>query len=328
MGVVKLFSNSGGSPTPPTYLNYVGNLAGSFANEQGLDGTQGEIIIPLNNVSISTNPNNPKNVTSVDFANSGQDISFYIVGANIVISNADRGVTEFTGKIFVDGVEAYTRTFEIDTFGIMDMVLDSAVSVSSSVYVSLTTDNTSFDIVSSNWLFYSTGNIIPPISCEYFQDVASVWGIAQCTINGLLPSQTSTPTNFPIVAQGNAWRTSIQFGNYRPRFRYITNLNSDPTATLLDGEIYYVEATLSQTCVNDFLLYFGVDGTELDIANRVNFDARIDGSLTTPQGFYLTWNTRLALTPFFLFGLDGSLSVANAYNGTITFNIGTQNCPI
>jgi len=322
-GKVKFFSASGGgSPAPPTYLNYVGNLAGSFANQQGLDGTQGEIIIPLNNVSAVTSPTNPKNVTSVDFANSGQDISFYIVGANIVISRADRGSFEFIGKIFVDGVEVYRRDFNIDEFGVMDMVLDTAVSVASEIYVSLTTPNTSFDIVSSNWLFYSTGNIIPPTACEYFGLVSVMpqGSVLLCTS----PSSGSFRET-PLTFQGVNWRGGTT-GNSIPRIRNFNTLTSDSNAILLQGETYYVELTLSQAYGTNkkIYMYFGYDINDRTSTIGIPY---FDGNLTTPQGLYLTWNPNSVVDPLFMF-IGESLTLANAYNGTLSFKVGTQNCPI
>jgi hypothetical protein len=325
MGVVKFFANTGGTPAPPTYLNYVGNLAGSYANEQALDGTQGEIIIPLNNVSRNTNPNNPKNVVSVDFANSGQDISFYIVGANIVISRADGGVIEFTGKIFVDGQEVYRRTFEINEEGVIDMVLDSAVSVLSEIYVSLTTDNTSFDIVSSNWLFYSTGNIIPPPTCEYFELVSFSQQGSQLTC---LSPIVGLFRETPLIIQGVNWQGGTA-GNRVPRIRNWNQLSSDSTATLIQGQTYYVEVTFStplpiiSSVQKNMGLYFGYN-----INSRTNpFPITVDGSLTTPQGFYLEWNPNNEIDPLFMF-IGQAMPSPNQYNGQITFKVGTSYCPV
>jgi hypothetical protein len=322
MGVVKFFANLGGSPTPPTYLNYVGMLAGSYANEQALNGTDGEIIIPLNNVSRFSNPNNPKNVVSLDFANSGQDISFYIVGANIVISRADTGVREFTGRIIVDDEIVYGRTFEINEEGVIDMVLDSAISVQSNIYISLETTNISFDIVSSNWLFYSTGNIIPPTACEYFELVSYFQQGSQLTclspIVGLLRET-------PLIIQGVNWQGGTA-GNRVPRIRNWNTLSSDPSAITIQGQTYYVEATLSQAYGTNkkIYLYFGYDINDRTSSVGIPY---INGNLTTPQGFYLSWNPNSVADPLFMF-IGESLTLANAYNGTITFKVGTENCPI
>jgi hypothetical protein len=325
MGIVKFFSPSGGTPAPPTYLNYVGMLAGSYANQQALNGTDGEIIIPLNNVSRNTNPNNPKNVVSVDFANSGQDISFYIVGANIVISRADTGVREFRGDIFVDGQNVYRRTFEINEEGVIDMVLDSAISVQYEIYVSLTTDNISFDIVSSNWLFYSTGNIIPPTACEYFEVVSAGNGGAVLTC--ISPIEGSFKQT-PLIYQANNWAGGTA-GNRVPRIRNWNQLSSDSTATLIQGQTYYVEVTFStplpiiSSVQKNMGLYFGYN-----INSRTNpFPITVDGSLTTPQGFYLEWNPNNEIDPLFMF-IGESMPSPNQYNGQITFKVGTENCPI
>jgi hypothetical protein len=84
MGIVKFFSPSGTTP-PPTYLNYVGTLSGSFANTGTIDGSAGEIFIPLNNFSIADTPTNDKNVTQINLSASGQDVDFFFYGVKIVM---------------------------------------------------------------------------------------------------------------------------------------------------------------------------------------------------------------------------------------------------
>lgn len=322
MGIVKFFDNSGGTPTPPTYLNYVGMLAGSFANTGNIDGTGGEIIIPLNNFSANSIPTNNKNVTSLDFANSGQDIQFYIVGANVVFSNVDRGSAEFEISIFVDGTEYGRRTFSITDYGVAEITLDNPVSVSSNIYVSIITPNTSFQIVSSNWLCYSTGNIIPPITCEYFQlvSVMQQGAVLLCTSpsSGLFRET-------PLTFQGVNWRGGTT-GNSIPRIRNFNTLTSDPSAILIQGETYYVELTLSQAYGTNkkIYMYFGYDINDRTSTIGIPY---FDGNLTTTQGLYLTWNPNNVIDPLFMF-IGETLPVGGGYNGTLSFQVGTQNCPI
>jgi hypothetical protein len=320
MGTVKFFSPLGGSPI---YLNYVGMLAGSFANQMGLDGGDGEIIIPLNNISRNISTTNSKNITYLDFANSGQDISFFIVGANIVLANIDAGSdNDFRFDFYVDDVRIARENFTVTDYGVIEITLPTPVSVNSNVYVTLRTDNNSFDIVSSNWLFYSTGNIIPPLGCEYFEKVAA--GNGGSVLTCISPT-IGLFKETPLIYQANNWRGGIS-GNTVPRIRNWNTLSSDPTAITIQGQTYYVEATLSQAYGTNkkIYLYFGYDINDRTSSVGIPF---IDGNLTTPQGFYLEWNPNSVADPLFMF-IGESVTLANAYNGTITFKVGTADCPI
>jgi hypothetical protein len=323
MGTVKFFSSSGGSPTPPTYLNYVGMLAGSFANQIGLNGTDGEIIIPLNNTSRGQYTTDIKNVTYLDFANSGQDISFFIVGANVVLANIDAGSSDtFTVDIYVDNERVARKVTSMIDFGTIQVNVPTPISVNSNVFVTLSTDNTSFDIVSSNWLFYSTGNIIPPDVCEYFEFVSASNGGA---VLGVISPTVGSFRETPLIYQANNWQGGTA-GTRVPRIRNWKTLSSDSTATTLQGQTYYVEGTLSQPYgVNKKIyLFFGYDIGNRFLTSGIPY---MDGNLTTPQGFYLQWNPNSVGDPLFMF-IGESLTLANAYNGTLTFKVGTANCPI
>jgi hypothetical protein len=329
MGVVKFLGGSGGTPTPPTYLNYVGMVSGSFANSSEIIGTDGDIIIPLNNQSrFTTTTALEQNTTYLNFTESGQDIQFYVVKINLVVDRVNLSggsVADFYADLFIDDERVGNAQTTIDSFGTIQIILNSAKRVNSTAYVVLRTDG-NYYLLNCNWLCYSTGNVTPPPACQYYQNIGSAIGIGQCTFNGLTPSPA--PTNFPLVAQGNNWRTSVQFGNYRPKVRFISSIPVDPSAPLIDGETYYVEATFSQTCNTNVLLYFGTSGTNPDITAKVNYSALILGNTTSPQGFYLVWNPDSSADGYFLFGLQNGLSLANSFNGTLTFNIGTQYCPI
>lgn len=332
-GKVKFLSGSGGTPAPPVYRNYLGLISGSFANQEDIDTIGGEIYIPFNNVSRDTiSSDRPANTFYTNFQEAGQNVNLYIEKVVVVISNINDGGSPVNGifnvTLNVDNVSVGEVLNEVVSGqGTITITLATPVQVVDTAFVSLLeSEGRFFSIVSCNALFFSTGLVAPPTTCQYFQNIGSVLGIAQCTMNGLTPSQTSTPTNFPLVAQGNIWRSSIQFTNFRPKIRYVTSFPSDPTATLIDGEYYYVEATFSQTCNTNVLLYFGTSGTNPDIVSKINYSALILGNTTAPQGFYIIWNPTSDAQPLFLFGLQNGLSVANAFNGTLTFNIGTQYC--
>lgn len=295
-------------------------LAGSFANQTGLNGTVGGIVIPLNNTSYTTLPISEKNITYLDFANSGQDISFFIVGANVVLSNIDAGSSDtFTVDIYVDNEKVAREVTSIANFGTIQAMLGNPVSVTSNIYVRLLTDNNNFDIVSSNWLFYSTGNIIPPEICEYFEVVNAGNGgsVLTCT-SPFVGSSRQTPLTY----QANLWKGGTA-GNRVPRIRQWASLSSDPTATPLQGQTYYVEATLSQPYgVNKKIyLFFGYN-----INSRGSTSVPyIDGNLTTPQAFYLEWNPNNEVDPLFMFIGE---AYPTGYNGILTFKVGTANCPV
>jgi hypothetical protein len=296
-------------------------LAGSFANQTGLNGTDGDIIIPLNNTSRGQYTTDIKNVTYLDFASSGQDISFFIVGANVVLANIDEASSDiFTVDIYVDDERVAREVSSMLSFGTIQVNLATPISVNSNVFVVLRTDNTSFDIVSSNWLFYSTGNIIPPNVCEFFEFVnATNGGAVLSVLSPLIGAFRETP----LIYQGIAWRGGTA-GNRVPRIRNWSSLSSDSTATLIEGETYYVELTLSQPygTNNKIFMYFGYNINSRTSTVGIPY---FDGDLTTPQGMYLEWNPNIEADPLFMF-IGESLSVANAYNGTLTFKVGTTAC--
>ena len=203
------------------------------------------------------------------------------------------------------------------------IVLPSPVAVTSDFSIGVLTDCTSFEIVSANTLFYCTGNIIPPAACEYFEKVAASNGGAVLTC--ISPPSTFGFVETPLIYQANNWQGGTA-GNRVPRIRNWNTLSSDPTAITIQGQTYYVEATLSQAYGTDkkIYLYFGYDINDRTSSVGIPF---IDGNLTTPQGFYLEWNPNSVADPLFMF-IGESVTLANAYNGTITFKVGTENCPI
>jgi hypothetical protein len=325
MGTVKFFSPSGSFPTP-NYLNYIGMLGGGYANQQGLDGTNGEIFVPLNNLSATTDPTNDKNVTFLDLSGSGQDVDFYIYGFIVSLANVGAvggdGITyPFDLFLYIDGVQVETTREDVIDYANLRLTLSSPLKVNTKVSIGIVTECDYFDLVSCNTLFYCTGNIIPPTACEYFEKVSSTNG-------GSVLVVTSTPSGSfyqpPLVFQATNWQGGTA-GNRVPRTRNWNTLSSDPSATTLQGQTYYVEATLSQAYGTNkkIYLYFGYDINDRTSSVGIPY---IDGNLTTPQGFYLEWNPNSVADPLFMF-IGESVTLANAYNGTITFKVGTADCP-
>lgn len=321
MGTVKFFPNQGGAPTPPEYLNYVGTLSGSYGNARGLTGAGGEIYIPLNNYSKNNSSTSNKNTTELGFANSGQDVDYYFYGVNLALSNIV-GSDDFTLNVYVDDVLIETRTenFDPNNYGVISIVTTPIIT-NDKILIGLVTDSTSFDIVSCNNLFYCTGNIVPPPSCEYFQFVASTNGggvlVVTSPIVGLY-KQT------PLIFQANNWVGGTA-GSRVPRTRNWNNLSSDSTATTIQGQTYYVELTLSQPYGTNkkIYMYFGRDIQDRTSTVGIPY---FDGNLTTPQGMYLQWNPNSVADPLFMF--IGESNAVSPYNGTLTFKVGTQYCPI
>ena len=157
----------------------------------------------------------------------------------------------------------------------------------------------------------------PPPFCEYFK-----------AINNYYPSVATTKlsigNNLPLIFQGNDWRGTA--GNQSPRFIGISNLTSDPSAILVSGNVYYVEIQLDTVCDTNINFWLGIDFAS---TTSVAPDAVINGSLTTPQGFYITYNPINPSASNFgcWFKRQTSTTVGNGYNGIVTFNIGVSDCP-
>lgn len=156
----------------------------------------------------------------------------------------------------------------------------------------------------------------PPAYCEYFRGINNYYAGPTTLL--------STPGNLPLVFQGNDWRGV--FGTQSPRFTGVNDLTSDPSAVLISGNVYYVEIQLDSVCDTNIKFWLGSDfaGT-----STVPPDAVVDGSLTTPQGFYVTYNpTNPSGTNFGCwFRRASGTTVGNGYNGIVTFNIGLRDCP-
>jgi hypothetical protein len=324
MGIVKFFSPSGGTPPPPEYLNYIGMLSGSFANQVGLSGASGTIYIPINNFSFEGDPyDTQENTIWLNLADSGQDVDFYIYGVAICLGNiggvgGDGNQYEFSISVYSDGVLIENQSFGHIDFGLCLIELRPPQIVTDKLVITLDTSCNSFDIISSNLLFYCTGNIVPPPACEYFEKVAAGNGgsVLLCT-STIVANFKATPLTYQAVN----WKGGT-VGNRVPRIRNFNTLSSDATATPIQGETYYVEATLSQPygTNNRIYLFFGYDINDRGATNV----PYIDGNLTTPQGFYLVWNPNSVVDPLFMF-IGQTLGVG--YNGILTFKVGTINCP-
>jgi hypothetical protein len=328
MGIVKFFSPSGTTP-PPTYLNYVGTLSGSFANTGPIDGSGGEIYIPLNNFSIADTPTNDKNVTQINLSASGQDVDFFFYGVKIAVGNiggsgGDANPYAFRVNIYINGVLETSEVVTLTDFGTISIVLPSPVAVTSDFSIGVLTDCTSFEIVSANTLFYCTGNIIPPPACEYFNLVSASNGGSQLIC---ISPVVGLAYGTPLIYQAVNWTGGLS-GNRVPRIRNWRDLDSDSTATLIQGQIYYVEVTLSTPLPvisgnqKDMGLFFGYDIND----RSFTFPVTVDGSLTTPQGFLLEWNPNSVADPLFMF-IGEAMGSPNQYNGQITFRVGTSYCP-
>jgi len=194
---------------------------------------------------------------------------------------------------------------------------------SQSVQVCVINDGeiTSVPIIGNKWtavLIDGCGCSVPPPPgfCEYFEEIGNFYPTAT--------TQLSIGNSLPLIFQGNDWRGTS--GNQSPRFDGVNNLTSDPSATLIIGNVYYVEIQLSTVCDTNINFWLGSDlpGTSL-----VPPDAVVDGSLTTPQGFYITYNETNPLGSNFgcWFKRQTATTVGNGYNGIVTFNIGVSDCP-
>ena len=128
---------------------------------------------------------------------------------------------------------------------------------------------------------------------------------------------------FPIVFQGLDWGTNGG-SVYCPRFR---NVDGSPSQIggLITGQFYTIVVTLSETMSGGISFMFG------RLLSNFLFngaDATIDGSLTTPQTFYLQWNpyNLSGGTGVYAFLFKANLPDGGGYNGTITINIYEGDC--
>lgn len=320
MGIVKFFDNSGGTPTQQ-YANYM-LLSGSFADYDGYISAEQEVYIPCNTSQIFDSPfllENP-NFTNFSFSATGQGVQLYVKAISISIASAS--ADDFDFRIFVNGVSVYNTTRNVDGYTQVNLQLPTPALATSSFAIGITNSRTPFKLISCNYLCYSTGNVTPPSTCEYFGLVAVMQqgSVLVCTspIIGLF---RQTPLTFQCVN----WRGGIT-GNSIPRIRNWNNLTSDPTATLIQGQTYYVELTLSQAYGTNkkIYMYFGYDINDRTSTVGIPY---FDGNLTTPQGLYLQWNPNSVADPLFMF-IGEALPVGGGTNGTLTFKVGTSSCPI
>jgi len=154
-----------------------------------------------------------------------------------------------------------------------------------------------------------------PYPCEYFINVNNIYPSTQQTL-------ISTPGTLPIIFQGIDWRS--QFGNGSPRWQSLNTLPSNPSATLIPGQTYIVEITLSDPFEIDINFWLGCSFSGTD---TVPPDAVILGSASTMQTFTIVYNPFGTGASNFgsWYRLASTLPAGRGYNGLIIFNI--KICP-
>ena len=153
---------------------------------------------------------------------------------------------------------------------------------------------------------------VEPIAlCQSFQNV----GVIVNEQFNISPN----PGQFPIVLQGNNWSGSN--GNSSPRFKDVSVLPFDPNATLVIGQTYSVQFQLNQVYAGDIHFWLG---TSFDYTSIIPPDAIILGSTTDIQTFCITYNPTDVGATNFAHWLR--LTSASPYNGTLTIEMGNENC--
>jgi len=160
---------------------------------------------------------------------------------------------------------------------------------------------------------------VPDVPCEIVESIVTVSG---SEIIAIPPTQGF----FPAVWEGNDWGTNS--GNvYTGRFRNTNNLPDDTTG-LTTGVTYYVTIELSEAFGRDIALWFGrgvvnvlASAPDLTLpANQLSIAAE------------LVWNPlNQAVGPTGFWGFFGKVGASypqgQGWNGTVTINVYTGNCP-